>query len=68
MYQHRIGDPTVVITGHGFLVYVEAAGAVNPSDIAQRLAGALTFIEGVGPVDVDYMGEIDVVESKKEKA
>lgn len=60
MYKHRVGEP-VVITGHGFLVHVEVAGNVPVADMQRKLAEALLFTEGVGPVDVDYMGEIEVL-------
>ena len=31
------------------------------SDSIGKLAGALTFVEGVGNVDVEYVGELDVI-------
>lgn len=50
---------------HGFLVSVEAEdGYVNPEALAERLGSACTFMEGVGHIDVNYMGQIDEEETE----
>ena len=46
---------------YGFICAVELEDGVDVTYIAERLAGGLTFIEGVGEVDVECLGEIDVL-------
>lgn len=47
---------------HGFLVGVELEPGVDAIFISERLAGALTFIEGVGEVDTEHLGIIEVLD------
>ena len=46
---------------YGFLIGVEAVEGMDPEKIAQRLMDSLTFIEGVGDVTVDVLGEIEEI-------
>jgi len=64
VYRHRV-DEDVTITGHGFIIHVEVEDGVSPESISEKLAGALTFVEGVGPVDVTYLGEIELVDDSE---
>lgn len=42
----------------GFMIAVEVETGTNPDHLKSKLADALTWVEGVGSTDVDYMGEI----------
>ena len=56
-------------TTHGFLlsVAIYKGAAMSPEQIAMRLADSLAFIEGIGHVDVESLGEIDVIDAKHER-
>lgn len=58
----RKSEP-VTTSPHGYLVCVEIedAGPTTPEQVSLRLAGELNFMEGVGRVDVDYLGKIDQI-------
>lgn len=44
----------------GFLLGIEVdEEVITPEKVCNRLADALTHVDGVGPVDVDFLGEID---------
>lgn len=61
MFKHYKGDPAPV-TAHGFTVSVDLEDGTQPIEyLVGKLAGALTFVEGVGNVDVEYIGQMDVV-------
>lgn len=48
---------------YGYLVAVEVAkGKGDPAAVALRLAEGLTWMEGIGTVDVEQMGEIEVID------
>lgn len=48
---------------YGFLIGVELeAGVLTAEQAALRLGDALSFVEGVGRVDVDCLGEIEAYE------
>ena len=47
---------------HGFLVAVETEPNVSPEEIANKLEGSLTWVEGCGRADVNYLGEIEMIE------
>lgn len=55
-------------TTHGYLISVEIAErrAMSPEQVAMRFSDALAFVEGIGTVDVDYLGEVDVVKAQQE--
>lgn len=52
---HIEKDPA--ITTKSYLVIVEQTPNVDDDDITQALAGALTWLEGVGEADVVSMGD-----------
>lgn len=62
MLRSPIGESVRIIT-HGFLLAaeVEEGSKVTSKDMAYKLSDALTGIEGVGRVEVEYLGEIEVV-------
>lgn len=43
---------------HAFLIAVELEDTTSPEDVSNKLAGSLTWVEGVGKVDVEHLGEI----------
>ena len=56
----RRNQSAKVIT-HGFLVAVEIEeGSQSVEFLCNRLRGELAFVEGVGVVDVEHLGEIDI--------
>lgn len=58
MLKQENGSTTI----QGFLVGVEVedTSTVTPQQIAERIADSLTFMEGVGRVDVEKLGRIEV--------
>ena len=44
---------------HGFVVGVEIEEKVTLQEIVNKLADSLQFLEGVGRVDVEYLGQVD---------
>lgn len=49
------------LTSYAYLVSVEIEdGVAEPSKVAEAMADALRWIEGVGAVDVDNLGRMDV--------
>lgn len=42
----------------GFLVAVEVEEWVDPEMVADKLSGSLTWVEGIGKVEIDLMGDI----------
>ena len=62
----KIGTDNVKVITLGFLVAVEIQeGADNVTFLRQRLADALTWVEGVGKVEVEVLGEIDCYEEQE---
>lgn len=57
MYRDHL-HPDAKIVHHGFLIDVEAEEGTSVSEMQDHLAGACTWLEGVGRTDVEYMGEI----------
>ena len=53
-------------TTHGFLLSVEIykGAAMSPEQVAMRLADSLAHVEGLGHVDVESIGDIEVVDAK----
>ena len=61
MFQRHKDNPTPV-TAHGFMISVDVEEGAQPIEyLTDRLAAALTFVEGVGNVDVSYIGKLDVM-------
>lgn len=54
----RESGSTGELKQHGFLICVEAEDGVDMSAVALRLADGPRWMDGVGHVDVEYMGEI----------
>lgn len=50
----------------GYLIGVQLEIGTSPDQIAMKLADALQFVEGVGDVTVDVLGQVDVVEPEAE--
>jgi hypothetical protein len=55
---------------HGFLlgVEVEENGPTSPEQIAARLADSLAFMEGIGKVDVEVLGKVELYDAEADKA
>ena len=54
---------------YGILISLELEdGVCTTEQAADRLAGSLTWVEGVGSVTVDVLGEIDVLDAPPEDA
>ena len=61
MFQGTKDSPTPV-TAHGFLVSVDLEDGAQPIEyLTGKLADALWSVEGVGNVEVEYSGKLDVV-------
>lgn len=52
----RTGNP---LHTYGFILSVEAEEGVSLDTLSDRLADALLYIEGVGTIEVECMGQID---------
>ncbi len=52
---------------YGFLVGVEIAdgGDITPESVSMKLSDALSFVEGVGLVDVECLGEVEEVSAEE---
>ena len=50
----------------GFLVAVELEEGLSPEKVVQKLGDALLWVEKVGDVSVESLGEIDVYEETSE--
>lgn len=55
------------ITTHGFLVGVELEGTVSIDHVMNRLVDSLAFIEGVGRVEAEHIGEMTDEQSAEEE-
>lgn len=48
---------------HGFLLAVEGDDEIiTPEQIANKLGDSLAWTEGIGVVDIDYIGKIETIE------
>ena len=54
------GTESPPLTVHGWLVGVEMEEGVAFNQLSLKLADALSFVEGVGQVSVEYLGEIEI--------
>lgn len=61
MLRDKVGEESKLKT-HGFLLAVDTEEDVNVEHLAHKLGDALTWVEGVGNVDVNYLGEIEIVD------
>jgi hypothetical protein len=57
MFTHKKGD-IVNVKLHSWMVDVEVEEGTSLESITEKLAGATTFMEGVGHAEVEYMGEL----------
>ena len=59
----KTGGPT---TFHGYLVAVEfeVEANVDPQKVANRIAEGPWHLDGVGKIDVDYLGEVESIEGE----
>lgn len=58
MLKGTVGTPNEV-TMQGFLLAVEMEEGTNVEAVMNKLADALTWIEGVGAIDIDHLGMVD---------
>lgn len=49
-------------TLHGFIVGAELTPGVDLQQVVNKLGDALQFVEGVGRIDVEYLGQIELKE------
>lgn len=54
------------VTVHGFLVGVELEPTVSIEHVMNRMVDSLSFIEGVGRVEAEHIGEMDEQSSEEE--
>lgn len=48
---------------HGFIVAVEVGGeAITIDALMDKLGDALRFVDGVGQVEIEHLGELDIIE------
>ena len=66
MYKGTVKD-AVNVTLHSWMVDVEVEEGTSLEGIAEKLAGALTYYEGVGVVAVEYLGELAAEDETPEK-
>ena len=59
MLKNNLVQLEVKTGNHGFLIGVEAEEGLLLDLISDRLACSLTFIEGVGKVEIEYLGLLD---------
>ena len=55
----------VKLIHHGFLLEIEAEEGVSIKSIQNHISDSLSFIEGVGKTETDYMGILDEDELKQ---
>ena len=63
MLQSKFG-PTDTVKTYGFLLAVKAQEGVNLEYVSERLTGSITYIEGVGKVEIESLGEIDCYDTE----
>lgn len=66
MLQSHTGK-TDKLKAYGWIVGVEAHESVDPNTVTQKLADALAWVEGIGTVDVEYLGEIETLDGDESK-
>ena len=49
----------------GFMIAVDVVKGVDPESIMDKLGDALTWTEGVGSIDIDFMGELETIEGQQ---
>ncbi len=49
---------------HGYLISVQAESRVDPEVVRLKLADTLKWVEGVGEVEVTYMGDISMTQEE----
>lgn len=67
MLKGNVNEPSE-LTVNGFLIAVELEKDVKIEEIANRLADGLSFIEGVGQVEVNHLGELELVPEESDNA
>lgn len=66
MLKNSFIQSTDTLVTEGFMIAVEVEDGTSVGHMKNKLADALTWVEGVGKVDVDYMGRISVYNETKE--
>lgn len=49
------------LTTHAFLVGVEVEGLAQVDHIMHKLVDALTFVEGIGNVEIEHLGAVELM-------
>jgi len=65
MLRSKIGEGGQLKT-YGFLVGVQIEGDPELEKLASRIADSITFVDGVGQIDVESLGEGGVYERTRE--
>lgn len=55
------------VTTHGFLVGVELEASVKIDELMYKLVDSLSFVEGVGRVEAEHIGEMGDYKSLEEE-
>lgn len=63
MLKSTAGSPDTVTT-HGFLLAVEMETSTDIEAVMNRLADGITMMEGVGSIDIEHLGAIDMFEEQ----
>ena len=46
----------------GFMVAVDVVEGMNPESIMDKLGDSISYMEGVGNIDIDYMGTLETID------
>lgn len=61
MLQSGLNSSKALVT-HGFVVAVEVEEGVDLDHLINKLSDSLRWVEGVGQVEIEHLGELDVIE------
>jgi len=50
---------------HGFLCGIELKADINIEDVMDHLADGVRYLEGVGDIDVNYLGQLEVIDGEQ---
>ncbi len=60
LQNHTARGKDKTLMEHGYLISVQAESRVDPEVVRLKLADTLKWVEGVGEVEVTYMGDISM--------
>lgn len=68
MLQNHKGGGATALKTHGFIIATEVEAGVNLEHLANKLAESIQWVEGVGEIAVDYLGEIELYDDETDHA